>query len=107
MAAIRKSNLRGKKRWLGRDSTRQETNFRAYKVNENTNLPPLPKPAPEFLSRQRRSTPSFWSKSSSSVVSSNSVSAKVKSQRLNKSVNKNEGKKMPVVAAMAPQNPDN
>ena len=90
MAAIRKSNLRGKKRWLGRDSTRQETNFGGYKANENTNLPPLPKPAPEFLSRQkqRRSTASFWSKGSSSVVSSNSTPGKIKSQRLNKSVNK-------------------
>ncbi|MEO1761480.1 MAG: hypothetical protein AAFR83_05780 [Cyanobacteria bacterium J06629_18] len=84
MAAIRKSNVRGKKRWLGRDSTRQETNFKAYKASENTNLPPLPKPGPEFLARQRRSTASFWSKGSSSVVPSNSVSGKVKSQRLNK-----------------------
>lgn len=93
MAAIRKSNLKGKKRWLGRDSTRQEAGFRGYKANENTNLPPLPKPAPEFLSRQRRSTPSFWSKSGSSIVSSNSASAKVKSQRLNQGVNKSVNKK--------------
>lgn len=92
MAAIRKSNLRGKKRWLGRDSARQETNLGSYKANENTNLPPLPKPRNEFLSRQRRSTASFWSKGSSSVVSSSSASGKVKSQRLNKSVNKKKSR---------------
>ncbi|MEM1393422.1 MAG: hypothetical protein AAF757_05745 [Cyanobacteria bacterium P01_D01_bin.116] len=93
MAAIRKSNLRGKKRWLGRDSTRQQTNFRGYKANENTNLPPISKPTPEFLSRQRRSTPSFWSKSSSSVVSSNSASGKVKSQRLNQRKSRSQNQK--------------
>jgi len=93
MAAIRKSNLRGKKRWLGRDSTRQETSFRGYRANENTNLPPLPKPAPEFLSRQKRSTPSFWSKSSSSVVSTNSPSGKVKSQRVNQKKSRSRNQK--------------
>ena len=93
MAAIRKSKLRGKKRWLGRDSPRQETNFRAYRANENTNLPPLPKPTSEFLGRQKRSTASFWSKSSSNVVLSNSASGKVKSQRLNKRKSRSRNQK--------------
>ncbi|MCJ8279504.1 MAG: hypothetical protein MJK14_06120 [Rivularia sp. ALOHA_DT_140] len=83
MAAIRKSNLRGKKRWLGRNSTPQETGFRGYRAKDDTNLPPLPKPAPEFLNRRKGTTPSFWSKSCSSIVSS-SPSVKVKPQRANK-----------------------
>jgi hypothetical protein len=82
MAAIRKSNLRGKKRWLGRDSTRQETSLRSYRVPEHTSLPPLPKSQQELLSRRKRSTLSFWSKNSSSVASTTPQSG-VKPQRVN------------------------
>ncbi|MGB3655060.1 MAG: hypothetical protein WBA41_28180 [Rivularia sp. (in: cyanobacteria)] len=53
MAAIRKSSLRGKKRWLGRDAKRQD-NFKGSSVKEHTSLPPLTKSTPGFLSRQRR-----------------------------------------------------
>ena len=82
MAAIRKSNLRGKKRWLGRDSTRQETNFRSYRAPENTSLPPLPKSQQQLLSRRRRTKPSFFTKNSSSVASSVPLEG-VKPQRVN------------------------
>ncbi|MEO1378084.1 MAG: hypothetical protein AAFW70_28180, partial [Cyanobacteria bacterium J06635_10] len=65
MAAIRKSNLRGKKRWLSQDSAHKETNIRTSRVNEHANLPPLQKSTPEFLSRQRHYKPDFFSKNSS------------------------------------------
>ncbi|MGB3641378.1 MAG: hypothetical protein WBA39_27945 [Rivularia sp. (in: cyanobacteria)] len=93
MAAIRKSNLRGKKRWLGRDSTRQETSFRSYRAPEHTSLPPLPKSQQKLSSRQRRSIPSFLSKNSSSVVSSTPQSGKVKSQRVNNKNSTNRDRK--------------
>ncbi len=98
MAAIRKSNLRGKRRWLGRDSTHQGTSFQGYRANDNTNLPPIPQSTPEFLTRRKRSTPSFWSKSSSSVVTSHLPSAKVKPQRQHRknSANRNQ-KAIPVM----------
>ncbi|MGB3755015.1 MAG: hypothetical protein WBA07_01390 [Rivularia sp. (in: cyanobacteria)] len=83
MAAIRKSNLRGKKRWLGRDSTRQETSFRSYRAPEDTSLPPLPKSQQELLIKRRRSTPSFLTKNSSSIASSTPQPGKVKPQRVN------------------------
>lgn len=72
MAAIRKSNLRGQKRWLGRDSTSQE-NFRGSKFNEHTSFPPFSKPTPGFLDRSKPS----------SMGSNNPSSAKVKPQRTN------------------------
>ncbi len=90
MAAIRKSNLTGKKRWLGRDSTHQESNFRSSRIKENTTLPPLPKSTPEFLTRQRRYKTSLLSKNSSSVVSNTSPEVRVKPQPIN---NKNRGSK--------------
>ena len=83
MAAIRKSNLRGRKRWLGRDSTRPETSLRNYRAPEHTSLPPLPKSQQELLSKRRRLTPSFWSKNSSSIASSTPQPGKVKPQRVN------------------------
>lgn len=84
MAAIRKSNLRGKKRWLARDSNPQESNFRGSRFNEHTNLPPLPKSTPEFLSRQKiPNKPSFLSRSNSSVVLSSFSSQRVKPQQIN------------------------
>ncbi|MEO1429615.1 MAG: hypothetical protein AAFS12_06365 [Cyanobacteria bacterium J06632_19] len=87
MAAIRKSNLRGKKRWLGRDSTGGERNFRSYRANERSNLPPLAKSSPGFVNRQKRPIPSFWSKTGSSVVRT-PPSTKTKPQRsVNSSVN--------------------
>lgn len=82
MAAIRKSNLKGKKRWLGRDSTRQETNLRSYKTSEHTSLPPLAKSQQKLLSRRRRSTASFWTKNNSSVEE-NTPQSKFKPQRVN------------------------
>ncbi len=72
MAAIRKSNLTGKKRWLGRDASRQD-NFRGSSVKEHTSLSPLTKPTPGFLSRQRHS----------SIVSNNSSAPQVNPQRIN------------------------
>ena len=83
MATIRKSNLRGRKRWLRQDSAHKETNIRGSRVNEYTSLPPLPKSTPEFLSRQRHSKPSFFSKNSSSINSKTSPSPRVKPQRIN------------------------
>ncbi|MEM9923814.1 MAG: hypothetical protein AAF915_08710 [Cyanobacteria bacterium P01_D01_bin.50] len=83
MAAIRKSNLRGKKRWLRQDSTPKETNIRGSRVNEYTSLPPFPKSTPEFLSRQRHYKPSLFSKNSSSINSNNLSSPRVRSQRIN------------------------
>ncbi|WP_414622547.1 hypothetical protein [Calothrix sp. CCY 0018] len=81
MAAIRKSNLTGKKRWVGRDSTRQENSFRSYRTSEHTSLPPLPK-SQQALSRRRGTTSSFLRKNNSSVVSNTSLEG-VKPQRLN------------------------
>ncbi|MEB3217114.1 MAG: hypothetical protein VKN72_12920 [Nostocales cyanobacterium 94392] len=72
MAAIRKSNLKGQKRWLGRDSNSQE-NLRNSKFNQNTSFPPFSKPTPGFLDRSQPS----------SMVSTNPLSARAKSQRRN------------------------
>lgn len=98
MAAIRKSNLRGKNRWLGRDATRQENNFRGSRANEHTSLPPLPKSTSGFLGRQRRSRASFSSRNSSSVVSNNSLSGRTKNQRVNnKNPESENNKAIPVM----------
>lgn len=98
MAAIRKSNLRGKNRWLGRDATRQENNFRGSRANEHTSLPPLPKSTSGFLGRQRRSSASFSSRNSSSVVSNNSLSGRTKNQRVNnKNPESENNKAIPVM----------
>ena len=84
MAAIRKSNRIGKKRWLERDSKRQENYFRGSRFNEHTNLPPLARPRSEFLSRQNSlQKPSFLSRNSSSVVSTTLPSDKAKPQQIN------------------------
>ncbi|MBV6626545.1 MAG: hypothetical protein KI793_27020 [Rivularia sp. (in: Bacteria)] len=106
MAAIRKSNLRGKKRWLGRDSHSRENNFRSYRANERTNLPPLPKSSSGLVNRKKRPTPSFWSKTGSSVVQSRaSTKAKPQHSKNNRnSVNRDrraipvmpDGSKVPV-----------
>ena len=82
MAAIRKSNLRGNKRWFGRDSTRQENTFRTSRFKENTNLPPLPKSTPEFLGRQRQYKSSSLSNKSSNTISNTLHSRRVKSQQI-------------------------
>ena len=83
MTAIRKSNLKGKKRWLGRDPNHQESNFRGSRANEHTSLPPLTKSTPEFLSKRRHYDASFFSRNSSSSISKTSPSARVKSPRVN------------------------
>ena len=85
MAAIRKSNLTGKKRWLGRDATRQD--IRGSSVKEHTSLPPLTKSTPGFLSRQRRS----------SIVSNNSPAPQVNPQRVNKNRRSRNHKAIPVM----------
>lgn len=82
MAAIRKSNLRGKKRWLGRDSTRSQSNFRSYRAPEHTSLPPLPKSQQKSLSRRRQTRPSFWTKNNSSIAANPPQFGKVKPQRV-------------------------
>lgn len=55
MAAIRKTNLNGKRRWLSRDSSRQKTTFRGSRINQRTNIPPSYQSAPGFLSRSKPS----------------------------------------------------
>lgn len=98
MAGIRKSNLRGKKRWLGRDSINQETILRGSKVKEHINLPHAPKSPPNFLNRQRRYNGDFLSRSDSSVVSNTSKSVRVKPRGVNNRnrTNKNQ-KAIPVM----------
>ncbi len=97
MAAIRKSNHIGKKRWLGRDSTRQETSFRSYRAPEHTSLPPLPKSRQELLSKRRRSTPSFLTKKSSSITSNTPQPGKVKPQRVFQNSSLRDRKAIPVM----------
>jgi hypothetical protein len=99
MAAIRKSNLRGKKRWLGRDTTNKETILGGSKFISDTSLPPLPKSPPSFLNRQRRYSTDFFDKNDSSVYSKTSPSTRVKPQRIN---NKNRTSKNPIAIPVMP-----
>lgn len=103
MATIRKSNLKGKKRWLGRSTSRQETSFKGSKVNkvnkvnEHTTLPPLSKPTPGFLSRQKRSSASFSPRNNSSVVSNTPPSPRVNQRVSNKRQRSRNQKAIPVM----------
>lgn len=96
MAAIRKSNLRGKKRWLGRNSTRQETSFRSYRASVHTNVPPLPKSQQQLLNRRRGSTDHLFTENNSSVVSNTPLEG-VQPQRVSNKNSKNRDRTIPVM----------